>query len=310
MNVLLISQCNKNALSETRRILDQFAERRGDRTWQTPITQQGLQTLHKMLRKTARKNTAVACHWIRSKDHSELMWIVGDASRFNAQGATPTNTTQRDVLRSEDENDWHSAEDIRLLASMAALFHDLGKANDAFQKKLKSTTPIADAYRHEWVSLRLFEAFVGNSSDEQWLQSLACLTPETTQTWLNDLKKDGVDRRSYSPFGTFKIDAPLARLIGWLIVSHHRMPTPNDGNDIDMDNLAALPYGIPASWCGAREADEKNMKMCWAFKKGLPFASKHWCQHVSKLASSMLKRPQLLATDWFENPYVLAPIQN
>ena len=33
MNVLLISQCNKNALKETRRILDQFAERRGDRTW-------------------------------------------------------------------------------------------------------------------------------------------------------------------------------------------------------------------------------------------------------------------------------------
>ncbi|WP_425482509.1 hypothetical protein [Allochromatium palmeri] len=44
---------------------------RGDRTWQTPITQQGLETLHRLLRKTARKNTAVACHWIRDKDHSE-----------------------------------------------------------------------------------------------------------------------------------------------------------------------------------------------------------------------------------------------
>ena len=39
MNILLISQCDKRALTETRRILDQFAERRGDRTWQTPITQ-------------------------------------------------------------------------------------------------------------------------------------------------------------------------------------------------------------------------------------------------------------------------------
>ena len=48
MNVLLISQCNKNALKETRRILDQFAERRGERTWQTPITLAGLQTLHKL----------------------------------------------------------------------------------------------------------------------------------------------------------------------------------------------------------------------------------------------------------------------
>ena len=44
MNVMFISQCNKRALSETRRILDQFAERRGERSWQTPITQQGLNT--------------------------------------------------------------------------------------------------------------------------------------------------------------------------------------------------------------------------------------------------------------------------
>ena len=87
MNILLISQCNKNALKETRRILDQFAERRGDRTWQTPITQAGLETLRKLLRKTARKNTAVACHWIRGHDHSELMWVVGDAAQFNLNGA-------------------------------------------------------------------------------------------------------------------------------------------------------------------------------------------------------------------------------
>src|SRR5690606_16431808 len=116
MNVLLISQCDKNALKETRRILDQFAERKGERAWQTPITQQGLETLRRLLRKTARKNTAVACHWIRGRDHSELLWIVGDASRFNTEGAVPTNTTRRNILRAESENDWHTAEDIRLLA--------------------------------------------------------------------------------------------------------------------------------------------------------------------------------------------------
>ena len=49
MNVLFVSQCTKRALTETRRILDQFAERRGDRTWQTPITQAGLDTVRKLL---------------------------------------------------------------------------------------------------------------------------------------------------------------------------------------------------------------------------------------------------------------------
>ena len=90
MNVLLVSQCDKRALAETRRILDQFAERCGERTWQTPITQAGLDTLRRLLRETARKNTAVACHWIRGQDHSELVWIVGDARRFNTEGAVPT----------------------------------------------------------------------------------------------------------------------------------------------------------------------------------------------------------------------------
>ena len=54
MNVMLVSQCSKSALVETRRILDHFAERKGERTWQTAITLQGLATLRKMLRKRTR----------------------------------------------------------------------------------------------------------------------------------------------------------------------------------------------------------------------------------------------------------------
>ncbi|MCK5639913.1 MAG: hypothetical protein KAJ19_03920, partial [Gammaproteobacteria bacterium] len=82
MNVMLVSQCSKRALVETRRVLDQFAERKGSRTWQTAITQQGLTTLRKMLRKTARRNTAVACHWIKAANCTVLVWIVGNLRRF------------------------------------------------------------------------------------------------------------------------------------------------------------------------------------------------------------------------------------
>ena len=95
MNILLISQCTKKALFETRRIIDQFAERRGDGVWQTVMTQAGLQTVHKLLRQTARKNTAVACYWIRGLDNTELLWVVGNAKRFNAQGVVPTHYTNQ-----------------------------------------------------------------------------------------------------------------------------------------------------------------------------------------------------------------------
>ena len=53
----------------------QFAERKGDRVWQTPITESGMLTLRKMLCRTARRNTAVACHWIKSANYSELLWV-------------------------------------------------------------------------------------------------------------------------------------------------------------------------------------------------------------------------------------------
>ncbi|WZB69702.1 hypothetical protein WJ968_26815 [Achromobacter xylosoxidans] len=66
MKVLFVAQCSKRALTETRRILDQYAERRGDRTWQMHITRAGLNAVRRLLRQRARKNTAVACHRIRA----------------------------------------------------------------------------------------------------------------------------------------------------------------------------------------------------------------------------------------------------
>ncbi len=93
MNVLIISRCTKNARVESCRIIDQFAERTGDAAWQTVITLEGVNTLRRLLRKTARRNTAVACHWLKKNGQTELMWIVGNIRRFNAQGRVPTNRT-------------------------------------------------------------------------------------------------------------------------------------------------------------------------------------------------------------------------
>ncbi|WP_334157468.1 type I-F CRISPR-associated helicase Cas3f [Oryzomicrobium sp.] len=306
MNVLLVSQCTKNALVQTRRIIDQFAERCGERTWQTAITQQGLDTLYRLLRRSARKNTAVACHWIRGKDHSELLWIVGDARRFNLRGATPTNTTRRDVLRSGDENDWHTGEDIALLARLAALFHDLGKASLAFQKKLVSAQPVADPFRHEWVSLRLFAAFVGEDGkdDRAWLERLADPDIDAELLVRDCLKVD--DGRTLGPFRT--LHTPLARAIGWLVVSHHRLPTAtNPAWALSARNLDNIPLAITHDWCGSRAASDKDAEACWRFDS-LPLTSRHWRQHAAMVAQAILRRPGLTgeqAARLLSSPYVL-----
>lgn len=314
MNVLLISQCNKNALKQTRRVLDQFAERRGDRTWQTPITQAGLDTLRKLLRKTARKNTAVACHWIRGHDHSELMWVVGDASRFNINGAVPTNTTARDILRRRDENDWHSGEDILLLTAMAALLHDLGKACDAFQQRLKGKLEGRNLYRHEWISLRLFQAFVGGDDDATWLARLA-EGGYQEQDWLEGLERDGVD---YPTSAVFSRLPPLAVALGWLVLSHHRLPLKppeKDGeNDrrwgrgkapLQAEQLGGLFASIHAEWNEIPETqDPKRVAPYWQFSKGLPVSTSRWRERAEKLASRLQARLQN-GHHWLESHYVM-----
>lgn len=301
MNVLLISQCSKNALTETRRILDQFAERRGDRTWQTAITQQGLNTLYRLLRQTARKNTAVACHWIRGKDHSELLWIVGDARQFNAQGATPTNMTTRDVLRREDENDWHSLTAIHMLSSLAALLHDLGKACLAFQTRLTMRGPMErNLYRHEWISLRLFQAFVGDSNDAQWLARLIDPTTEDDASWTQRLLRDGIDpaARGNKPFAHMP---PLAKAVGWLVLTHHRLPVmpAKDGNgqwlrlgarvgNLHSVELDSLLNKVDANWNERADAPERTaIEPYWQFPQGLPVITDAWRKRTARVAKRL-----------------------
>lgn len=291
MNILIVSQCEKRALTETRRIVDQFAERRGEKTWQTSITQAGLDTLRKMLKKTARKNTAVACHWIRGHDHSELSWIVGNAGRFNELGTVPTNTTETDILRSKDENTWHCLEDIKLLAVLASLFHDFGKASRAFQTKLQAAKPVADAYRHEWVSLRLFEAFVGVSSDEEWLTRLALGDGKLGKSAVERLVCDHRGSAPF-PFATANGLPPLAQAIGWLIVSHHRLPTPDRETTTNPQTLKYLLTPVLPNWNGARsDALEGDKAACWEFPQGTPFDSRNWSRRAAACANEMLKRP-------------------
>ena len=138
MMVIFISQCEKKALKRTRRILDSFAERIGDNTWQTVITEDGVGTVRKLLGQSASKSTAVACHWLRSRSRSQLLWVVGNKGKFNDMGITPVNKTRKPIT--QIESDWHYLALIKSLSALAALFHDWGKATILFQEKLKNNS--------------------------------------------------------------------------------------------------------------------------------------------------------------------------
>ncbi len=98
MIVTFISQCEKRALPRTRLVLDAFANRIGDNTWQTVITEDGLAMVKKLLSRTASKSTAVSCYRFHTRKHSELLWIVGNRHKFNEWGWVPVNWTNQEVF--------------------------------------------------------------------------------------------------------------------------------------------------------------------------------------------------------------------
>jgi CRISPR-associated endonuclease/helicase Cas3 len=310
MIVILKSQCGKKALMETRHILDQFFERAGERSWEGPITREGLITVRKLLRKTARRNTAVACHKIRGTQQLELEWIVGNTRKFNAQGRVPTNRTTRDILRSGDENPWRTAEAIALLAGIAGLFHDFGKANVLFQKKLRSKGCLQEPLRHEWLSLLLFAAFVEGKTDQQWLQALADVSPEDDVQCQTALVSFQLDKQKglKNPLGKL---APLAQTVGWLILSHHRLPIypTREGNkgiepeytavqEVELQSMSLESGNWYALWnspqCKNGQWKAEQWQQLFAFPSGTPIASQTWCNKAKELAKRAQRLPSLI----------------
>ncbi len=175
MMVTFVSQCEKKALKRTRRVLDSFANRIGSNTWQTIITQEGLNAVQKLLRRTASKNTAVSCHWIRSRSRSDFLWVVGNSDEFDENGVVPVHygVTKRFIGEKEimldkiyantngQRLDQHlfgvgylakalvekiMPQDNNLAEAVyvAGVWHDVGKIDSAFQDWIKLNKKFQD----------------------------------------------------------------------------------------------------------------------------------------------------------------------
>lgn len=312
MMVTFVSECEKKALTRTRRVLDAFANRIGNRTWQTVITEDGLIAVKTLLRKTATKNTAVACHWIRSRSRSELVWIVGNRKCFNAEGIVAVNSTKLDLNHREWEKGWHTTETITIAAAISGLFHDLGKANDLFQDKLNPEIKGKkfEPYRHEWISLRVFQAFVDGQNDQKWLEQLANVDEQLEKDILQKIVVDNPWQNDFNnPFDSLPF---FAKLVAWLVVSHHRLPVyPKQGEAeprLDQSDKW-LSQAFDDSWNSVNsqnhEWEKQVLKANWTFSNHTPLISKTWQKKASELSKRALSCQGLTGVDWFSQPFVM-----
>lgn len=284
MMVTFISQCEKKALSRTRRVLDAFADRIGRNTWQTVITQEGLIAVKKLLRRTASKNTAVSCHWLRSRSRSELLWVIGQKEKFNNAGIVPVNSTNVNRAYRDDRADWHYLPLIQSLTAIAALFHDWGKASVRFQEKLQKEYKgkYGDALRHEYVSCLLLNAYIhqtDTSTDEGWLEKL--IQGDIDETSIKQVPLEDTRR-------PLKDLPPAAKLISWLILSHHRLPDTKREMTGDTPTLESLLASLDQTWGYANNVEETNaLKNCLIFPNGLLSNSAPWVKELKRWAKKL-----------------------
>jgi len=298
MIVFFVSECEKKARKRTIQILDTFAERIGKSTWKARMTMEGLKSVKILLSKTASRHTSVACHRVEGYSGTRLLWIVGNRKKFNRHGIISTNYTRNDALGLVD-NDWHYLELIKVCTAVAGLFHDWGKAWDAFQEMLK-TNSRCDAIRHEYVSLILWACFVKSRKPEQWLAELENAVNLDEQKIIEHIGAVSIDTLLFK-----YLSDDFSRIIGWLIVSHHLQPDFPKHNAPFCQSPASLLEQVCIDH-GYWKNKDGQYELKFSF--GLPCRSESWRKQAGKWGKRGLNLFRSLDVDQDKWQTLLRPI--
>lgn len=107
---------------------------------------------------------------------------------------------------------------------------------------------------------------------------------------------------------------PLAQMIGWLIVSHHRLPqfVQREGSSVGIPSLEKLQSPgssrLDASWMSPQSVlqswPDAAWRQVWDLDVGTPMASATWCAKAREIASRALNVPSLWQTrPWLDDRF-------
>jgi len=285
--IIAVCRSSKRARDRVARVFDRYFWRIGDRTWRGKASNACLDRVSRELRRKATRNTAVVIHEIRSAHESRVPIVrIGAQHSFSNIGIAPIAARPAQLAKAR------SVSPNRAIVQIAALFHDLGKATNLFQEKLrramnfqgklrramKNQKPKADSVRHELYSAAVWDRLFGNITDEAFSKALRDLKPEHINLACNEVCGliGSFVTAPMKPlsFDFLKHEGRFSYAIGMLILTHHRLPNadsdllkplacehvnPSEGFDTshDLQIAKGTPFWHEAWWLDAlhRSAD-------------------------------------------------------
>jgi hypothetical protein len=297
MLVVITSECSDEARDRSQKILDDFLSRIGRRTWSGRITQQGLDRLKKVLAKTATRSTSLCCQRVVGTRRLTVEWFIGNRKKFDRQGNCAVRETERMYALERDSSSFERL--CAAASNLAALFHDLGKSTEWFQKKLRSAAVLSDAVRHELVSAAIVEAmFSAFPSEEACLDALSEVSkiPTIIETaYAEALEKperylfrstddrfkrllstivNGKDAPCETLSIRFSQDTPKRSILQALILTHHRLPGGGPKKDLTLRMTVDRLVNRPKSFserdrASLRASTTKELEQIFSLPKGL-----------------------------------------
>jgi CRISPR-associated endonuclease/helicase Cas3 len=279
MIVILNNESEGKAWIRTRRILSKYLPQIGSRSWAGHISEEGLQDLHLALKKAVSKSGSVSCHRVTSRNHLELQWIAGNKKQFDEVGRysfrTETSKPEFDTPLASGRKVMH------LVVQLAALLHDIGKATQAFQSKLRGEY-YAEYYRHDLMSFfMLKDRTVKYGDDQSWLSDFVD-NPSNVFNWnqQNLLVNDPEPSLSGARLHELTRNTPILFTLLWLVLTHHRLP----GGSIDLQfdsHINKIVEGSPIRVAPKHE--------CMVLSEGqMPWQNQGWLQAVSSTSKQLL----------------------
>lgn len=290
--IIAICRSEKASRDRVARVLDRYFWRIGDRTWRGKATNACLDRVSKELRKRATRNTAVVIHEIRSSSESRVPIIrIGSRHAFSEEGVVPVSSHPADFRRMSSRRAHHDAG--AALISIAALFHDLGKAANMFQGKIRralnGVKAEGDAIRHELISAAVWDDLFGGCEDEAIRPALVGLTTDMIDASCVKAASRLVELHAKPDkalgFSFLKKPGSLTYVIGMLILTHHRLP---EGDSDHQTYLASRHIGPESPL-------DRNHDL--AIAKGVPFWHEEWWLRELRSGAEKLRGEPISSAD-------------